>query len=127
MRTLHSQKTRFLLLTTFCALGAIMIIALPAFRTSATSQKSGKNKFLNHYDIRIMGGRELAKLLDSRRELLPKAQSRMQSQRGAADELRARIPDAEVRLSPLTGSAEMVATKTGSFDSTRFAARFRDC
>lgn len=107
-------KLRTIILATLCSIGAALLIVIPGWHISATSSKQARNRILNIYDIRMMGGKSLANLLQGEAAALPKTRAKIASLRGSADELRARIPNVDVKMSPLTGAAEVVSSRTGA-------------
>jgi subtilisin-like proprotein convertase family protein len=107
------------------AVAAITLLAgFPLSRTNASSRRSKSAKALiGNYDIRVNGGRDLSELLQTRpaakENIKSAANALIQAQRARRDTSR----KTDVKVSRLTGAAEVVTNKTAEFVTQRLGRR----
>ena len=114
-RSILKKFTLSLFLILLFVATQVLVVSQVHLETPGAARSNAKRKSLmGFYDIRFFGGPALENLLQPRRASLPRVQMRMASLQSATNKLRAATPDAEVRLSPITGAIEMVSANEGT-------------
>jgi uncharacterized repeat protein (TIGR01451 family) len=125
-RSIFSTTTFVILALLLIQLGAPIGSLAGASAESLTTPRSvrtlnakGANGLPGNYDIRLNGGARLSTLVDryapgGTQSLTNKAQAKATTMRAGLGLLRAAVPGADARFSPLTGAAEVVRSRQGA-------------
>lgn len=109
------QRDRLPLRLTLTVAAAAILVGSPAILTSrAFQQKSTRSVVLRNYDIRVTGQKALADLLKNRAAGLARGFSIASRMESNIEAVRAQRPDLEVKVSRITGLAEVVESRSGS-------------
>ena len=96
---------------------ATVLIALPTIFTGsvgAVQRKAPRSVVLPNFDIRVTGQKALAELLKDRTPALRRGFGIASRRENNVTAIREQRPELEVKASSITGSTEMIASRTGS-------------